>query len=71
MGLIGVVLASSVGIFWHSDALQFALSVVGVIVFAGLTADDAQRLAVMARQAPEDDVTSYASSARSSCISIS
>jgi uncharacterized protein len=60
MGLLGVVLASIVGIFWHSDALQFVLSFVGVIVFAGLTAYDAQRLAVMARQAPSDDVSSYA-----------
>jgi len=38
MGLIGVVLASVVGIFWHSAALQFLISVVGVIVFTGLTA---------------------------------
>lgn len=60
MGLIGIVLASIVGIFWHSDALQFVLSFVGVIVFAGLTAYDAQRLAVMAREAPSDDVSSYA-----------
>jgi uncharacterized protein len=60
MGLIGVVLASVVGIFWHSDALQFVPSFVGVIVFAGLTAYDAQRLAVMARQAPPGDVSSYA-----------
>jgi len=60
MGLIGVVLASIVGVFWHSDALQFVLSFVGVIVFAGLTAYDAQRLAVMAREAPPDNVSSYA-----------
>lgn len=60
MGLLGVVLASIVGIFWHSDALQFVLSVVGVIVFAGLTAYDAQRLAAMAREAPSGDVSSYA-----------
>lgn len=60
MGLVGVVLASFVGIFWHSDALQFVLSFVGVLVFAGLTAYDAQRLAVMAREAPSDDVSSYA-----------
>jgi uncharacterized protein len=44
MGLIGLVLASLVGIFWHSDALQFVISFVGVIVFAGLTVYDAQRL---------------------------
>jgi len=60
MGLIGVLLASIVGIFWHSDALQFVLSFVGVIVFAGLTAYDSQRLAVMAREAPTGDAGSYA-----------
>ena len=48
MGLIGVVLASIVGIFWHNDALQFVVSFVGVIVFTGLTAYDAQRLKEMA-----------------------
>jgi FtsH-binding integral membrane protein len=60
MGLIGVVLASIVGLFWHSDALQFVLSFAGVIVFAGLTAYDAQRLTAMAREAPAGDVSSYA-----------
>ncbi len=48
MGLIGVVIASVVGIFWHSDALQFLISFVGVIVFAGLTVYDAQRLKQLA-----------------------
>jgi uncharacterized protein len=44
MGLVGLVLATVVGFFWHSDALQFVISVVGVFVFAGLTVYDAQRL---------------------------
>ena len=48
MGLIGLVLASLVGMFWHSNALQFVITFVGVIVFAGLTAYDAQRLKGMA-----------------------
>src|SRR5580700_4117276 len=48
MGLIGVVIASVVGMFWHSDALQFVVSFIGVIVFTGLTAYDAQRLKEMA-----------------------
>jgi hypothetical protein len=48
MGLIGVVLASIVGIFWHSSALQFLISFIGVIVFAGLTIYDAQRLKELA-----------------------
>ena len=60
MGLIGVLLASLVGIFWHSDALQFAISVVGVIVFTGLTAWDAQRLKQMAVAVPEGQAGSFA-----------
>lgn len=44
MGLIGVVIASIVNIFLQSPALQFAFSVIGVLVFAGLTAYDNQRL---------------------------
>jgi len=50
MGLVGLVLASVVGIFWHNDALQFVIGVVGVLVFAGLTAYDTQRLQAMALQ---------------------
>ena len=48
MGLWGVILAMIVGFFVHSDLLQFAMSVVGVIVFTALTAWDAQRLKSMA-----------------------
>ncbi len=48
MGLIGLVLASLVGIFWHNDGLQFMISCVGVLVFAGLTVYDAQRLKELA-----------------------
>jgi hypothetical protein len=47
MGLFGIILASLVGLFWHSSALQFAISVIGVIVFAGLTAWDTQRIKEM------------------------
>ena len=44
MGLIGVILASIVNIFLGSTALQFAISVIGVLVFVGLTAYDTQRI---------------------------
>jgi FtsH-binding integral membrane protein len=44
MGLFGVLLAGLVNLFMHSSALQFAISVIGVGVFAGLTAWDTQRL---------------------------
>ena len=44
MGLIGIVIASLVNLFLASSMLQFIVSVVGVLVFAGLTAYDTQRL---------------------------
>jgi hypothetical protein len=47
MGLIGLLLASLVNIFLASSALQFAISLVGVLIFAGLTAYDTQKLKEM------------------------
>jgi uncharacterized protein len=47
MGLIGVIIAMVVNLFMASAALQFAISVIGVLVFTGLTAWDTQRLKVM------------------------
>jgi len=44
MGLIGVVIASLVNMFIGSSGLQFAISVIGVLVFVGLTAYDTQRI---------------------------
>jgi hypothetical protein len=44
MGLFGIILASVINLFMESSALQFAISVIGVLVFAGLTAWDTQRL---------------------------
>jgi FtsH-binding integral membrane protein len=44
MGLFGIILASVINLFMASSALQFAISVIGVLVFAGLTAWDTQRL---------------------------
>ena len=44
MGLIGIILASVVNIFLGSPALAFAISVIGVVVFCGLTAFDTQRI---------------------------
>ncbi|PYM30721.1 MAG: hypothetical protein DMD80_01750 [Candidatus Rokuibacteriota bacterium] len=60
MGLVGLILASILGLFWQSDALQFLISVVGVIVFTGLTAWDAQRLKHMATELPEGRSGAYA-----------
>jgi len=44
MGLTGVVIASVVNIFVGSSALQFGISIIGVLVFVGLTAYDTQRI---------------------------
>jgi uncharacterized protein len=44
MGVIGIVLASLVNLWLRSNSLQFALSTIGVLVFAGLTAYDTQRI---------------------------
>jgi FtsH-binding integral membrane protein len=44
MGLIGIIIASLVNIWIGSTALQFAVSVIGVLVFTGLTAYDTQRI---------------------------
>jgi FtsH-binding integral membrane protein len=56
MGLIGVVLASLVNIFLASSALQFAISVIGVVVFVGLTAYDTQRIKEAYYEADASDV---------------
>jgi uncharacterized protein len=47
MGLIGIILASLVNLFVGSTAMQFAISVIGVLVFAGLTAYDTQQIKEM------------------------
>jgi uncharacterized protein len=60
MGLIGLILASIVGLFWQNSALQFVISIVGVLVFTGLTAWDAQRLKEMAVSLPDGRVGSFA-----------
>jgi FtsH-binding integral membrane protein len=60
MGLVGVILASIVGFFWHSDTLQLVITLVGVIVFTCLTAYDAQRLKAMALQVEGPQAGSYA-----------
>ncbi|HSM95658.1 MAG TPA: Bax inhibitor-1 family protein, partial [Rhizomicrobium sp.] len=42
--LIGIIIASLVGFFWHSAMLQWVISVAGVLIFTGLTAYDTQSI---------------------------
>jgi hypothetical protein len=44
MGLIGIIIASVVNMFMHSSMIQFIVSIIGVIVFTGLTAYDTQSI---------------------------
>ena len=60
MGLIGLIIASVVSIFWFNDVVMFVINVVGVLIFTGLTAWDAQRLKQMAVALPDGRVGSYA-----------
>ncbi|KEG21266.1 Bax inhibitor-1/YccA family protein [Bartonella bacilliformis] len=55
IGLIGLVLSMIVNIFLGSDALQFAISVVGVLIFAGLTAYNTQTIKTMYYEGDEDE----------------
>jgi FtsH-binding integral membrane protein len=56
MGLLGIVIASLVNIFVGSSALQFAISIIGVIIFVGLTAYDTQRIKQMYLESDTVDV---------------
>jgi FtsH-binding integral membrane protein len=47
MGVFGIIIAMLVNIFLQSSALQFAISVIGVLVFSGLTAYDTQKIKEM------------------------
>jgi FtsH-binding integral membrane protein len=56
MGLIGVVIASLVNVFHRSDSVQFVISIIGVIVFVGLTAYDTQRIKEMYLESDSKEV---------------
>ncbi|HEY1418038.1 MAG TPA: Bax inhibitor-1/YccA family protein [Myxococcaceae bacterium] len=58
MGLIGVVIASIVQFWWSSPAFSFVLSCATVVVFAGLTAYDTQKLRVLGAQYAGTGLTS-------------
>jgi FtsH-binding integral membrane protein len=55
MGLWGIIIASVVNMFVHSGPMGFVISVAGVLIFAGLTAYDTQRLKMMYYQLGGDE----------------
>jgi hypothetical protein len=54
MGLIGVIIATLVNLFLQSTMMQLIISIVGVVVFAGLTAYDTQRIKEMYLEADDE-----------------
>jgi len=62
IGLIGIIIASIVNIFMASSALQFAISIIGVLIFTGLTAYDTQRAknTFLSGQLDTDQLTKFA-----------
>jgi len=56
MGLIGIIIASLVNMFIGSTALQFAISIIGVLVFVGLTAYDTQKIKNMYYAGDSSDI---------------
>ncbi len=60
MALIGLIIASLVNIFLHSSGLEWIISIVGVLIFIGLTAWDTQQIKQMAQYAQGDSVSRLA-----------
>ena len=58
IGMVGIFVASVANIFLASSALNFAVSVIGVLVFAGLTAYDTQQIKQMYYDAPDETTAS-------------
>ncbi|MBT5179918.1 MAG: Bax inhibitor-1/YccA family protein [Rhodospirillaceae bacterium] len=56
MGLIGIIIASIVNMFLASSALHFVISVVGVLIFVGLTAYDTQKIKLLYMEADSGEV---------------
>ncbi|WP_294827510.1 Bax inhibitor-1/YccA family protein [Gilliamella sp. G0441] len=59
MGLIGIVIASIVNIFLKSEPLMWAVTYIGVFVFAGLTAYDTQKLKELGENISQDDQNEF------------
>ena len=57
MGLIGIVLASLVNLFLNSSGLSFVISVLGVLIFTGLTAYDTQAIKSMYYEADDSETS--------------
>lgn len=57
MGLIGIIIASVVNIFLKSSGLAFAISILGVLIFVGLTAYDTQKIKEMYMESDDSTIS--------------
>ena len=57
MGLVGIIIASVVNMFMASSVMEFAISIIGVLIFAGLTAYDTQKIKEMYYEGDGRDTT--------------
>ncbi|MCH8861412.1 MAG: Bax inhibitor-1/YccA family protein [Proteobacteria bacterium] len=57
MGLVGIIIASVVNMFVASSVMEFAISIIGVLIFAGLTAYDTQKIKEMYYEGDSSDTT--------------
>ena len=59
MGLIGIIIASIVNIFMKSSMMYFVISILGVLIFVGLTAYDTQKIKNMYAASDTGETVSY------------
>ena len=57
MGLIGIIIASVVNIFMKSNMMYFVISVIGVLIFVGLTAYDTQKIKNMYLESDDSELS--------------
>lgn len=58
IGVIGIVVASLINMFMHSTQMDYLISILGVIIFTGLTAHDVQKIKLLGQQSGDDVVAS-------------
>lgn len=65
MGLFGIIIASLINMFMHSDTMEYVVSVIGVLVFTGLTAYDVQKLKYIGQGIEQEGVPAVEANKRS------
>ncbi len=55
IGLVGILVASLINFFMHSEQMGYLISILGVIIFTGLTAYDVQKIKVMGQNADDSE----------------